>query len=597
MAEKKPVNLIAFDIETTSLGGDPVYWSWASGDDQGGEAVEGSAEFTRRFAERFLTPSYSGAVIVAHNGLRFDYLRLDYHYLIEQGYSIKVWKSRTSIRGMDVSKNKRTWKLRDSVTWSPSTLADFVTTFAPSGFRKMESPDWESENFSVLNPDHVRYALNDSVVLYEAVCGYNRFLSEHFSIDVRKAVTLSGFAVKALKQHVGGSVPDWPLMADPLGRESYHGALTCAFQVGTFRDLVYLDINSSYASVMLEHDLPTGLPFRVAPSIKIAVPHLVAATVEIPSGVFPCLVSRSDTGAHSRVGGMVTGIYWDFELALQQELGGIIRAVHARYVFPTVWDGCRRFVHRLAEIRSRDYHGPVGQLAKLMQNSLYGKFAAFPDDRLVIVAEDPPPEGVPFIGPGSDPVPFFWSVPSRRKSSSRVYWGSFITARAREKLLRYLMRMPFNDWIYSDTDSLLVPKRYLSRYRDVIGTSYGQLKVEGEMSEFEVRAAKVYVGKLADGTLRFKAKGIPKRLRREAFDKGKVHYEQSVSLSVSMSGKLRTKNKPDSYTKIAQRTLSGPQSCISGSYKNNRWQPELADGRGFDPQKLGAYAFDKKVKP
>lgn len=607
----KPANIIAFDIETVGLGGDACFWSWAGEHGSGGSPCADGSDFTAQFMDRCLTRQYAGGVVVAHNGLRFDYLRLDYPMILDAGYSIRVWQGSGDIRGMDIVKGRNVWRLRDTVTWSPSTLAAFVQLFGPPGTGKLSSPDWDKETFDIHNPDHVRYAIHDSEILYSAASGFDRFMREETGIGVRDGVTLSGMTVKALRKSIVGELPSFPLQTDPLGRESYHGAITCAFRVGTFDNLIYLDINSSYASCMLENDLPTGVPFRCGADARLPGDHLVIATVEIPVGVFPFLIARDERGQWHRMNGVIRCLCWNFELDMQEALGGRVLAIHARYAFPESFSGVRRFVDQMARIRERDYHGPVGQLAKLMQNSLYGKFSCRPIEYNTVIAMEPPcPEATPFRGSDGNLVPWHWCIPSNRKTVTRVFWGSYITAKARTKLMDYVRMIPPQDWLYSDTDSLLIPRRHLDIYRKHIGSEYGKLKVEGEIKRIDIRAKKVYAGEMSNGELRFKAKGIPKRLRQQSFQSKKgdtynvrgekikstrdnqVWYEQSIGLSVAIQGNLRLKENPKVFTKISPRTLSGPGSLTSGRYDSSgRWVPKICTSPGFDPEKLGPYSF------
>lgn len=583
--------IVAFDIETHGLGGDPVYWSWCDGADSGGEPLEGCRDFTERFTERLLSRRYEGAVIVAHNGLRFDFLRFNYSVFVEHGFTVRVWKAHDSIRGMDFVRERKVWRLRDTVTWSPSTLADFSHTFAPSGFEKAKSPDWENEVFDVENPLHTRYAINDSVILQKAAQGYNYFLNDKFGITVRKAVTCSGFSIRALKEFLGGPIPDWPLSTDALGRESYHGGLTCAFRNGVFNDVVYLDINSSYGAVMINNPLPCGLPFRVPGKIKLPGDHLVMATVEIPVGVFPFIMARDEKGFFHRMTGIFTGVWWNFELDLQQELGGCVRNIHARYGFPSQFDGVQRFVSRLAEVRHQDYNGPLGKLAKLMTNSIYGKFSSRPNPTQLVICAEQPNDSIPYMSPHYGYIDYCWLVKNRRQPTTRIFWGSYITAKAREQLIRYLMLTPQSEWIYTDTDSIAVPRRFLKVYRPHLSSEYGKLKLEGKLITFDVRAKKVYRGQSADGTWIYRAKGIPRKLIREAFDTGTISYEQMVGLSVHIKGDI-VSGDDKIFIKKATRTLSGPESCLSGTFRKGRWVPKICDHCGFDPKKLGAYSVD-----
>lgn len=572
------MKVLAFDIETVGLGGDAVYCSWCDGGEPQGSIVNkvGYPDFTRLFIDTFLTHKYRGYIIVAHNGLRFDYLRLDWRLIASEGFTGRFYtaKNPNIIRGMNLKRGKHVWKLRDSFTYCQESLKGFAKLFATDNSQKGEL-DFEKESFDVHNPLHIDYALADAAALYSAVEGFSDMLEERFDVDITDGVTLSGFGFKSMKklakENGYGELPYLPAELENAVRSSYHGGFTSAFQIGNFTDLVYYDINSAYAYVMQDYPMPGGQG-RLTYT-KPRGMNLCFATVNFNDS-FPYLISKPFNNKISgRYSGIVCGWFWDFELQLQRKLGADIDE-H----FWINWQGKDKrlsdFVAKCRELRNLDYHGPIGKLAKLMQNSVYGKCGAADHDiDIVLNLEKPNDDARILIDDVGREIAALWEVDSLKfTKGTMVHWASYITARVRWILMNYLLRVPQEDWIYCDTDSLIVPAKYKQNFVDGLGEDYGQLKLEGELETFELRAPKTYRGKTKEGKPKEAAKGIPRKRTPEAWDTGTATYEGMRSFFYTMRGKLRGESFT-SYSRTTKRRLSSPANIACGSFVNNRWQP------------------------
>jgi hypothetical protein len=218
-----------------------------------------------------------------------------------------------------------------------------------------------------------------------------------------------------------------------------------------------------------------------------------------------------------------------------------------------------------------DYDGALGQLAKLMQNSCYGKHGLAPIESDLILSEIQPARGLPIIARDGEIVDGLWSVANEKESRTMVHWASYITARVRYILMGLLMRVPQRDWIYCDTDSIMIPKKYRPLFKDVIGKKYGQLKIEGVMDSVEIRGPKFY--KLRQGKkIIYRAKGIPRRQVSTAWEKGAVIYDAGHSLGVIMRSKKRVGNK---YVTRATRRVSTAGNVYCGAYIGGVWTPDI----------------------
>lgn len=575
--------VVAFDIETRSLGGEAIYVTWCDGGEPHGQVLKGDNALTDWFIKTILVPEFDKHIIVAHFGLRFDYLRLRWNILARAKHKGVFFaaKSLNNIRGINLRRSIYHWLLRDSFNYFPGSLDEFCKTFAPE-FKKGHI-DFSKEKFDPRKRRHVNYALNDSRILWHAVKNYNATMLEAFNVSIFDAITVPGLALKCIKRmsaNNGYPKPDLlPEKFEEAVRSSYHGGLTCAFKVGTFTNVLYYDIRSAYAKIMRDFAFPSGQVIWTfnRPATQDC---LVFATVHI-GDEFPFIVSRGTVKGEAvhkaRFKGTVTGWFWEFELDIQSRLGSAVKR-WCWLIFTERDDRHRDFIQTCQRFRDRDYKGPIGMLAKLMQNSGgYGKYGSEPLMHEVKLGMDKP-NGIAcpaMLDDGTD-IEGLWIVSKIRRQWTLVHWASYITARARCMLMEYLMRIPEKEWIYSDTDSFIVPDKYESIFKSDVGDDYGQLKLEYHIAprqkfkSIEINAPKTYrIRKHQPGAKDvYHAKGMPARSVAAAFSKGKVTFDASRSLGVVMRGKFK---KGERYRHTVKRTLSNPYSVAHGKFIKGVW--------------------------
>jgi hypothetical protein len=271
--------------------------------------------------------------------------------------------------------------------------------------------------------------------------------------------------------------------------------MTLAYNNSYHKNEIGIDANSLYGWVMLEFPLPTGLPsfhretLHDLPNEKFS---LCFATVDIPSSSFPVLKTRYKNRVKNAVG-RVTGWYWDFELALQRETGCEF-VIHERLSWENETRDVSRFIEKCRDLRMKDYHGPIGQIAKLVQNSLYGKFAQKHGASNIVLARVKPHKSalryIPFEEEETDGI--WWEYPGNKRFERFPHWGSYITARSREKLLGTVKSLGFEKVDYVDTDSIFMEDRFRGLMEPFLGNDYGNFKVEKEFSLFRPIAPKAY---------------------------------------------------------------------------------------------------------
>jgi hypothetical protein len=301
--------------------------------------------------------------------------------------------------------------------------------------------------------------------------------------------------------------------------------------------------------------------------------------------------TRKITG---RVAGLVTGWYWDFELDLQKSMGADVQ-IHKKLVWLETDKRLVTFIEKCEKIRARDYEGGLGICTKLIQNSSYGKFGSTKHEEDIILAATCPNEkAFPLLDDQGDFIEGIWTVPTNpaRIKLTMVHWASYITARTRWLLMKYLLAVPREAWHYCDTDSLMIPSKYADRFKKYIGKKYGQIKLV-KKSDFELICSKVYrdliieINGLSEKERKeviaksITMKGIPKKKREYAWEHGFAEVEFSRSLMVNIKAKLNDTH-PGNYTREGTRKMSNPRNITCGYYRNGVWHPEIIKDQDID---------------
>ena len=171
------------------------------------------------------------------------------------------------------------------------------------------------------------------------------------------------------------------------------------------------------------------------------------------------------------------------------------------------------------------------QVAKIMLNSLYGKFATGLDVK----------SKIPYLE--NDIVKYF-TTPPDRKEGVYLPMGAFITAYAREKTIRtsqaiktYSIEKYGKDmYCYSDTDSVhtLLPIEELKQFCEIDDVKLGAWKHESHFTKARFIRQKTYL-EMIDGEMKITCAGLPQRCYDE------VSWD-SFKVGMKVDGKLRFKH-------------------------------------------------------
>lgn len=229
-------------------------------------------------------------------------------------------------------------------------------------------------------------------------------------------------------------------------RKSYHGGHVEVYKRGNTGLNAY-DVNSMYPYVMLS---PMPVDY-IGESRKrldgLNTYGFVHAVVKIPSTLYiPPLPYQIEKLYFPT--GSVEGTWTTEELDKAETMGVSIEKIHKAFYFHTrpIFND---YVAKLYELKKKSGE-PMRTIAKLLLNSLYGKFGQQPVKKVYMTEQDAPYGSYPILTPDGKPSGFAYY--ERRSNSAYLlpHIASAVTSKARIVLLNQLNENSY----YCDTDSV-----------------------------------------------------------------------------------------------------------------------------------------------
>lgn len=347
---------------------------------------------------------------------------------------------------------------------------------------------------------------------------------------------LSHFKEGITLSHFEKFFPTFPLELDSFIRKSYKGGyvyLTPRHKNARGLQGVTFDVNSLYPSVMYEKMLPYGYPvyFTGAPETTSDYPlfivHLKCA-FELKPNHLPTIQLKNNRAfveteyLTSSEGDIVDLTLTNVDLDLFLDHYEVFELTYIKGLkFKGKTGLFKTYIDHWGHIKETTT-GAKRQLAKLMLNSLYGKFATNPRGR----TRKPVLE--------EDDVVHYELEDEEERDPVYTAMGCFITAYAREKTIRSGQSV-YDRFIYADTDSL-----HLTGFEmpdiDIHPTRLGAWKHEGTFTDSKFIRAKTYMETTEEGT-KVTCAGMPDNVKQ------KVTYDNFKSGS-TFEGKLMPKRVP-----------------------------------------------------
>lgn len=559
------------DFETTTDENDCRVWAWAvcniddPTDFRYGNSIEEFLEFCAEpkinYKLWFHNLKFDGSYIIS--------------YLLSNGYTWigdkkdkgdKTFTTLITDMGQFYSitiyfkvKNHHTNKVEiyDSLKIFPNFSVERVAEGFKLPIRKLEI-DYKAkrEIGHKLTKEEVNYIRNDVEIM-------SRALKHMFDMKLTK-MTIASDAMNNFRENMTGFRSKFPLLpieVDKDIRKSYRGGFTYVNDVWKEKEVgkgIILDINSLYPSCQHSpYFLPYGQPqlfegkYKEDKNYPLYIQSFTCS-FEIKEGKIPSVQIKNSLSfipneyIKSSEGEIVT-LYLtkpDFELFLDQyEAKNIV--YHGGWKFKQASGLFDNYIDYWTEQKikaGKEGNAPLRQIAKLMLNSLYGRFGISGNAR----------QKAPVLD--HDGVVRYTLLPEETRETLYVACAAFITAYGRNKTIRTaqairdftLKKYGEDRWYYCDTDSChaSLTEEDLEELKDIIHIDDYKLGYWAKEAEF-TRAIyirqKCYVEEI-DGKVEATVAGLPKYLAPlitfENFKRG----FSTEGLSIEEMIKLASKN-------------------------------------------------------
>jgi DNA polymerase family B len=557
----------------------------------------------------FFTKNSNTLVVYAHNFGSFDGIFL-FRHLIEygilepivkdgkiitlkinltvEGYKNKtiVFKDSYLMLPLGLRRLCEAFKVKSFKTYFPFNLTDifYIGVFPKFelwvGITLSEFDTLAGEfmkNTWSFKEEAIKYCKLDTQSLHEILTKFNELIFSHFKINIHTHLTLPSLAMNIYRStfmpkdkiyQLGGNV-------ESDIRQSYTGGAVDVYiphnRVSTFfgnvktkfKQLFYYDVNSLYPFIMCYTPMPVGKPIAFYGNIRTTDPNAY--------GFFYCKITSPDNLEHPilqrriktcdglrTVAGLGSWTGWIYSLEMDNAMNyGYTFEILKGYQFEK-GSIFKEYVETMYNLRMKYEKGhPMNLIAKLLMNSLYGKFGMKNEGTLIEIfnttndAENQMlEEMLDVYGPT---VKDFFKIGNHivtiRKSllnytndenedkfhglNVNVAIASAISAGARMWMSSVKNNPNFNIY-YSDTDSVVTDAPLPSF---MVGKDLGQFKLEHPIKRAVFLAPKVYGFIDVNGNEVIKIKGLANESLSD------IHVSDLELLLIKDSSKTFTQNK------------------------------------------------------
>jgi hypothetical protein len=318
----------------------------------------------------FCFEHYQGKRIFAHFGGRFDFLFF-IDEALKQGWQIENLITRgTPILTFELVRGEERITFCDSSALLPFGLKRLCENF------KVEHPkqDIDYSKITKITPKLLKYLEHDCKGLYEVL---EKFYSWPLIAKAGPATTLAGQALRVFRTMMKEEIPALNKRVDRYVRASYFGGRTEIFKPifeSESEEITCYDVNSLYPFQMWSHDMPVRF-LHFTDEYDPYNPGFYDCRVEVPESEYVPALGILHEGKYVFPTGTFTGRFASCEIEYARSLGYKIEVTRGA-VFQSGGRIFREYVETLYEIREASEKDSVDNtLAKLLMNSLYGRFA------------------------------------------------------------------------------------------------------------------------------------------------------------------------------------------------------------------------------
>ena len=527
------------DFETTTDPKDCRVWVWGLKHLEH-EHVEIGTEL-----DEFMWRINEASIVIYFHNLKFDG-----HFIIDWLFNNEYWHTdektpkpgqfSTLISDMGkfysmkiCFKNGNRVEFRDSLKKLPMPVSRIAKAFGHHALKGEIDYDAPRPIGHVITAEEREYLVNDVEIVADA-------LKTQIDKGMKK-LTVGSDSLAEYKRVVGDKLfsrwfPTFPLEIDKEFRRAYRGGFASVDKrhAGhvTRGGKVY-DVNSLYPSVMYYEPMPYGEPQFVKGVVEPTDSHpltmfSITFTAKLKKDHIPCMQIKNNsmfqpTAYLSEVSEPTTIMLTNIDFALYNDHYDMkILEYGGGWRFRAQVGMFEKYIDKWSKIKAESTGG-LRELAKLMLNSLYGKFASNPN----VTSK------YPDMVDGR-------VVYKRGEENTRnpVYTpvGVFITSYARNLTIRAAQEH-YDVFAYADTDSLHLLTDTTPPSLDIHPHRMGAWKHEYDFDAAFYIRPKAYLERHADGTYTNRIAGLPEKISSALTFDDMVHDKV-------INGKLTPKSVP-----------------------------------------------------
>lgn len=396
--------------------------------------------------------------------------------------------------------------------------------------------------------ESIKYCNLDCKCLYDILIKFNELIFNEFKVNVHKSLTLPALAMRIYKVNFMPADTIYQILGniEESIRLSYTGGAVDVYKPHNriskpfdknplFKKLFYYDVNSLYPTVMANCLIPVGKPTYFEGDIRkydINAFGFFYCKITSPDNMLhPILQRRIKTSEGIRtIAGLGTWTGWIFSGEMDNAIkNGYTFEILSGYLFDkgNIFSG---YVNKMYALRKQyDKSHAMNLIAKLLMNSLYGKFGMKLENTIVDIFDISTEEGKEkfkeMLDIMGESIKEYIEIDTDKYIIVRdslinlkydetldMYHGqdvniaiaSAITSYARVHMSAFKNNPNYNLY-YSDTDSIVIDKALDPSF---VGNVLGQLKLEHTIKKAVFLAPKVYGIIDTDGNKIIKVKGI-----------------------------------------------------------------------------------------
>jgi len=428
----------------------------------------------------------------------------------------------------------------------------------------------------------IKYCKLDCKCLFEILVQFNNLIFNNFNVNIHKSLTLPSLAMRIYKSQFMPENTIYQLAGAPERdiRESYTGGAVDVYiphnmknvdsffskiKKSIFKLLYYYDVNSLYPYVMAKTAMPVGKPIAFEGDIRKIDPKAY--------GFFYCKITSPDYLPHPivqrrivtangirTVAGLGTWEGWIYSAEMDNAVKyGYSFEIFRGYEFKMGFI-FKDYVNKMYNLRLQYEKGtPMNLIAKLLMNSLYGKFGMRLENTIVEMFDTSNEIENELLNDMLDTygmtIQDFIKIDNKlltvrnsvmnsvcynddggdtyHGSDVNIAIASAVTAGGR-MWMSLLKNNPKINLYYSDTDSGVVD---VPLNEALVGPLLGQFKLEHVLTRAVFLAPKVYGFVTTEGDEIIKIKGVKTELLND------IHIQDLESLLIQDSSRVFTQEK------------------------------------------------------